>query len=220
MRSDQSVRGSPKALAPSGGPSKAGLCLSFPPIPAGCCCRLCGSAPGRCHSCIFCGVCTHFPPSLSSDWQENLGLAQPPCLPLAATTPPRISPRLSQPNQPPASSYSRSTLTQIDFPEQTLFWFAGGQLGLRWVALGHMGGRGDGCPVSRSGSDPSVPTAPGATRGDSALQDSAKVSILAWPFCCMDRNPLQPSQTLQGHTWNHLGTALAACAGLLWPSDL
>lgn len=152
--------GLPKKLSPQQGcPSQAGALPFLPsaPIPTGCCCR-----PGlrlqpmgdASHSCIFCGVSTHFPPSFSSDCQENLGLAQTSCLPLAATTPPWISPCLSQPSQLPSLLLTHTQqLTQMNFPEQT-FLFGGAQLGLRWVALGHMGGHRDACPASRSGSDP------------------------------------------------------------------
>lgn len=160
IKSNQSVRDSPKISHPNRGvPARLGLCLSFPlpPSPlavaAG---QVCGCGPmgDASHSCIFCGVSTHFPPSFSSDCQENLGLAQTSCLPLAATTPPWISPCLSQPNQLPSLLLTHTQqLTQMNFPEQT-FLFGGAQLGLRWVALGHMGGHRDACPASRSGSDP------------------------------------------------------------------
>lgn len=102
MRSDQSVRGSPKNphLNRESQHSWGSAFPSLSPISTCCCCsQVCGSSPGgdAGPSCIFCGASTYFRPSFSSDCQENLGLAQPLCLPLTATTPPWISPCLSQP---------------------------------------------------------------------------------------------------------------------------
>lgn len=121
MRSDQSVRGSPKNPHPNRG-SQHGWGSAFPSLPlvSTCCSQVCVSSPGgdAGHSCIFCGVSTYFPPSFSSDCQENLGLAQPLCLPLTATTPPWISPCLSQPSQLLSLLLTHTQLLmQMNFPE-------------------------------------------------------------------------------------------------------
>lgn len=189
MRSDQSVRGSPKSPHPTMG-SQPGRGSAFPallPIPT--CCRLAVAAAPRvmlATAAFFCGVSTHFPPSFSSDWQENLGLAQPPCLPLTATTPPWIPPCLSHPHPFPASSLLtlRWILLSKGFCVVLASW---GCAGWHWrVSCEHSWV----CPLS-----PCVSELLGPHVVTLLCRTLPLAFILAWPFCCT-RHGQKPSVSL------------------------